>query len=143
MRCVDVNILVYAHRPESQRHEAYRAWLLEAREGSEPLGLIDVVLSGFLRIVTHPRIYREPTPLATALEFVEALRVGPACLPVSPGERHWTIFKELCTGAEAAGNGIPDAFLAAMAIESGATWITADRGFSRFPGLRWQHPLDA
>jgi toxin-antitoxin system PIN domain toxin len=143
LRCVDVNILVYAHRPESQRHEAYRAWLLGAREGTEPLGLIDVVLSGFLRIVTHPRIYREPTSLATALGFVEALRVGPACLVVSPGERHWTIFTELCTSAEAVGNGIPDAFLAAIAIENGATWITADRGFSRFPGLRWQHPLDA
>jgi uncharacterized protein len=142
LRCVDVNILVYAHRPESQRHEDYRAWLDDAREGGEPLGLIDVVLSGFLRIVTHPRIYREPTPLSTALEFVDVLRQAPTCLPISPGERHWAIFSELCTRAEAAGNGIPDAFLAAVSIENGAIWITADRGFSRFPGLRWRHPLD-
>ena len=142
MRCVDVNILVYAHRPDSQRHEDYRAWLDDARKGGEPLGLIDVVLSGFLRIVTHPRIYREPSPLSKALEFVDVLRQGPTFLPISPGERHWAIFSELCARVEATGNDIPDAFLAALAIENGATWISADRGFSRFPGLRWQHPLD-
>jgi toxin-antitoxin system PIN domain toxin len=142
MRCVDVNILVYAHRLESERHDRYRSWLDGARRGDEPLGLADVVLSGFLRIVTNPRAFRKPTPLDRALEFVEALRLGTASIPIAPGERHWPIFTNLCRRADAIGNRIPDAYLAALAIENSATWITADRGFARFPGLRWRHPLD-
>jgi toxin-antitoxin system PIN domain toxin len=142
MRCVDVNVLVYAHRPESERHEDYRSWLDEARRGPEPLGLWDAVLTGFLRIVTHPRVFREPTPLELGLGFLESLRAGPACLAIGPGDRHWPLFVELCRGAGATGNRVPDASLAALAIEQNATLTTADRGFARYPGLRWEHPLD-
>lgn len=142
MRCVDVNVLVNAHREEAAHHERYRDWLEEARRASEPLGLAPIVLSGFLRVVTHARIFKEPTPLERALTFVEALRASPASLSVIPGDRHWEIFTELCERVGAVGNTIPDAFLAALAIEHGATWVSADRGFARFPGLRWQHPLD-
>lgn len=142
MRCVDVNVLVYARRRESPDHEAYRSWLEAARTDPEPLGLIDVVASGFVRIVTHPRIFVEPTPAADALEFVDLLRASPSVVPVSSGERHWSLFSELCARVGARGNQVPDAFLAAIAIEQGATWCTADRGFARYPGLRWEHPLD-
>jgi toxin-antitoxin system PIN domain toxin len=141
MRCVDVNVLVYAHRPESPDHLAHRSWLDAARQGSEPVGLPAIVASGFLRVVTHPRIFREPTPLAVALEFLEALRSSPAVVPVLPGPRHWQIFTDLCRQLGATGNTVPDAFLAAIAIEQGATWISADRGFAGYPGLRWRHPL--
>jgi uncharacterized protein len=143
MRCVDVNVLVYAHRSEAAEHTRYRAWLEEARVSHELLGVSDLVLSGFLRVVTHPRVFREPTPLATALEFADALRLSPAVQSLLPGDRHWAIFKDLCRRVQAVGNVVPDAFLAALAIEQGATWVTADRTFGRFPGLRWQHPLDA
>lgn len=142
MLCVDVNVLVYAHRPESPNHDGYRTWLERARRGVEPLGVPGVVLSGFLRVVTHPRVFSEPTPLDVALEFTEALRGSPAVVPVLPGERHWTIFTDLCRRLEARGNIVPDAFLAALAIEQGATWVSADRVFAGFPGLRWIHPLD-
>jgi toxin-antitoxin system PIN domain toxin len=142
MRCVDVNILVFAHRPESARHNEYRGWLESARAGHEPLGLSDIVLSGFVRVVTHPRVFREPTPLATALAFADALRASPAAHALLPGERHWPIFVDLCRRTDATGNLVLDAFLAALALEHGATWVTADRGFGRFPGLRWRHPLD-
>jgi len=142
VRCVDVNILVNAHRQEASHHERYRDWLDDARHADEPLGLIPVVSSGFLRIVTHPRIFKEPTPLAQALAFIETLRESPSTIPVIPGERHWDLFTGLCARVGATGNIVPDAFLAALAIEQSATWITADRGFARFPGLRWQHPLD-
>lgn len=142
MRCVDVNVLVYAHRPEAPAHERHRAWLDAARAAHEPLGLADAVLSGFLRVVTHPRVFREPTPLGIALDFVDGLLQSPAGLRVEPGERHWPIFIDLCRRTEATGNIIPDAFLAALAIEQGATWVTADRSFGRFPGLRWTHPFD-
>jgi uncharacterized protein len=142
VRCVDVNVLIYAHRPESQHHGQYRSWLEHARRDEEPLGLSDLVLSGFLRVVTNPRVFRDPTPLGTALEFVHALRGSPASMGIAPGERHWPIFVSLCDRVGATGNTIPDAFLAALAIEHGASWVTADRGFARFPDLRWVHPLD-
>lgn len=141
MRCVDVNVLVYAHRPESPRHDGYRSWLEEARRGVEPLGIPGMVQSGFVRVVTHPRVFKEPTPLDTALEFIEAVRGSPATVPIAPGERHWGIFTDLCRQLDARGNRVPDAFLAAMAIEQGATFVSADRGFAGFPGLRWIDPL--
>jgi toxin-antitoxin system PIN domain toxin len=142
MRCVDVNVLVYAHRPEAPEHARYRAWLDEARKADEPLGLSSVVLSGFLRIVTHPRVFRDPSPLDAAVAFTQALRAAPSALAVEPGQRHWDIFLRLCHAADARGNLVPDTYLAALAIERGATWYSADRGFGRFPDLRWRHPLE-
>lgn len=142
MLCIDVNVLVYAHRREAERHDEYRGWLDAARKGAEPVGVSDLVLSGFIRVVTHPRVFVEPTPLATALAFAEVLRTAPAAVKVSPGPRHWELFRALCQNTGARGNAIPDAYLAALAIELGATWISADRGFSRFSDLRWRHPLD-
>jgi toxin-antitoxin system PIN domain toxin len=143
MRCVDVNILVYAHRVESPANTEYRAWLDEARQGDETLGVPSMVMSGFLRVVTHPRIFREPTPLIAAMDFADGLRSSPAVRLVEPGPRHWDTFVSTCTRVAATGNLIPDAYLAALCIELGATWISADRGFARFPGLRFTHPLDA
>jgi toxin-antitoxin system PIN domain toxin len=142
MRCVDVNVLVYAHRPESPEHERHRAWLDRARSGPERLGLPDVAASGFVRVVTHPRIFREPTPIDVALAFVDALRESPATVSLQPGDRHWAIFSDLCRRVGAAGNLVPDAYLAALAVENGATFVTADRGFTRFPDVEVAHPLD-
>lgn len=99
------------------------------------------MLSGALRILTHPRVFIEPTPLRDALEFVQALRERPNCVEVAPGPRHWEIFTELCRTTKAVGNAIPDAYLAALAIESGSEWITTDTGFARYEGLDWSHPL--
>jgi predicted nucleic acid-binding protein len=104
---------MHAHRPESDRHERFRSRLDEARRGPEPLGLWEVVLSSFLRVVTHPRVSREPTPLDVGLAFVEALREGPACMTIAAGDRHWPIFVDLCRRAGATGNRVPDAYLAA------------------------------
>lgn len=137
----DVNVLVYAHRQDTDRHDEYRAWLEEAIAGPGPYGLSDVVLSGFVRVVTHPRVFRDPTPLADALSFVRAVRDRPGRVPVNPGTQHWSIFVDLCSRAQARGNLVPDAYLAALAIESGAEWITTDGDFARFPGLRTRHPL--
>ena len=142
MRCVDVNVLVYAHRRGAPDHARYHEWLEYARAADEPLGLSDVVLSGFIRVVTHPRIFAEPSPIEDALGFVDVLRAGPNALTVAPGRRHWDIFTRLCVKAEARGNLVPDAYLAALAIEHGATLYSADRGFTRFADLRWRHPLD-
>jgi hypothetical protein len=142
MRCVDVNVLVYAHRPESPDHERYWAWLDAARRADEPLGVATLALSGFLRIVTHPRVFRDPTPLPQALAFVDVVRAAPNHLDMLPGSRHWKLFADLCRTTGVRGNVVPDAYLAAMAIERDAVMITADRGFARFDGLRWRHPFD-
>jgi toxin-antitoxin system PIN domain toxin len=141
MRLPDVNVLVYAHREDAHEHVKYRGWLSDLVASDQAYGLSDLVLSGFLRIVTHPRIFASPTPLETALAFTETLRSQPNHVPIRPGPRHWEIFTRLSRAAGARGNLVPDAYLAALAIESGSTWVTTDRDFSRFPGLRWEHPL--
>jgi toxin-antitoxin system PIN domain toxin len=138
----DVNVLIYAHREEAARHVEYRRWLESVLDGPSAFGLSDLVLSSFLRVVTHPRALRPPTPMDRALAFVEALRRAPQRVAISPGPRHWEIFQALVRGASAKGNLVADAYLAALAIESGCEWVTTDRDFARFPGLRWRHPLD-
>ena len=141
MKLVDVNVLVYVHRRDAPNHAAYLEWWTRAA-AAQAFGISGVVLSGFLRVVTHPKIFAPPSTLDSALRFVEEVRLHPNCVPVTPGTRHWDIFLHLCRMTRAAGNRIPDAYLAALAIESGSEWITTDRDYRRFPGLRWKHPLD-
>jgi toxin-antitoxin system PIN domain toxin len=143
MRLADVNVLVYAFRSDAPGHAAHRAWV-EAMIGSaEAYAVSDHVLAGFLRVVTHPRVFHPPAPLDAALAFAHAFRDRPNAVPVQPGARHWGIFTRLCESADARGNLVPDAWLAALAIESGCEFVTTDRDYARFPGLRWRHPLDA
>lgn len=138
----DVNVLVYAHRADAPNHDAYRAWLENVMNQSAAYAVSDIVLSGFLRVVTHPRVFAPPSSIRDALAFAGQIRQQPNAVVVMPGNRHWTIFTDLCKAAGARGNLIPDAFLAALAIESGSEWVTTDRDFSRFPGLNWRHPLE-
>lgn len=138
----DVNVLVYAYRDDAPDHPAYRDWLQETIRGDSRFGVSELVMSGFLRIVTHPRVPVPPAPVDHALEFAEVLLAEPNCVRVGPGRRHWDIFARLCRETEAKGNLVADAYLAALAIESGSEWISTDRDFARFPGLRWRHPLD-
>jgi toxin-antitoxin system PIN domain toxin len=136
----DVNVLVCAHREDAPQHALCLQWLEAVVNGNESYALSGLVLSGFLRVVTHPKVFTRPSPLADALEFTEQLRSRPNCIPVAPARRHWEIFRGLCTDAGAKGNLVSDAYLAAMAIEAGCEWVTTDRDFSRFKGLRWRHP---
>jgi toxin-antitoxin system PIN domain toxin len=139
----DVNVLVYAHRQDVPRHDEYLGWLTQVLSSDASFGVSDLVVSGFLRVVTHPRVFRDPTPLDRALAFATSIRDHPHAVTLAPGERHWELFQRLCREANAKGNLIADAYLAALAIESGAEWITTDRDYARFPGLRWRHPLSA
>jgi toxin-antitoxin system PIN domain toxin len=142
VQLVDINVLVYAHRKDAPDHDRFLKWLEKWLDSDAAFGMSDLVLSGFVRVVTHPRVFVRPTPIKLALDFIEAIRARPNCVPVMPGPRHWDIFTRLCTSARVKGNLVPDAFLAAMAIESGSEWITTDRDYSRFDGLRWRHPFD-
>lgn len=135
-------MLLYAHREELDAHDRALDWLRATLGEPTAFGLSDLVLSGFLRVATHPRVFDPPTPLERALAFVRALAERPNRVAIEPGPRHWRIFTDLCVAAGASGNMLPDAFLAALAIESGSEWITLDRGFARYPGLRWRHPLE-
>jgi toxin-antitoxin system PIN domain toxin len=137
----DVNVLVYAHRQDLPQYDRFAAWLGGEVESGRSFALCDTSLTGFLRIVTNGRIFTKPTPLSEALLSIEELREQSGAVHISPGVRHWGIFTDLCAAVGARGNDIPDAYLAALAIESGSELVTADRGFGRFPGLRWSCPV--
>jgi toxin-antitoxin system PIN domain toxin len=137
----DVNVLVYAHRADAPDHDRHRRWLEHTVNRPAAFGIPSLVCSGFLRIVTHPRIFDPPTAPAVALRQIERLRTRPNFVPTEPGDRHWQIFVDLCADGAAKGNLVADAHLAAIAIEAGGRWVTTDRDFARFPGLDWAHPL--
>jgi len=137
----DANVLIYAHRAESVEHQAYARWLSDLATGNEPFGLSEQVLSSVVRIVTNHRIFKTPTPLVAALEFTGELLNRPNAVRMRPGPRHFDIFQQLCRQANAAGDLVADAYLAALAIEHGCEWVSTDSDFARFPGLRWRHPL--
>ena len=122
-------------------HLLYKHWLEGIILSGQPYGISDHVLSGFLRIATHPRIFPTPSPILSVLEFVRDLREQPNCRIIAPGSRHWQIFTDLCKSQSATGNQVPDAWFAALAIEYGCEWITTDRDYEQFPGLRWRHPI--
>ena len=137
----DVNVLVYAFRSDSVDHARYRDWLREVVNGEAAYGMAPQILASLVRLATHPRIFKRPSRLEEALAFCGVLLRQPHCQAIQPGPRHWEIFRDLCRRASASGNLVQDAWLAALAIESGCEWITADRDFSRFPGLRWRTPF--
>lgn len=139
----DVNVLLYAHREDSPDHESYRMWLESTLASPEPYGVSEQVLASFLRIVTRPGIFDPSDRLDEALAFATALRQRANATVVRPGPRHWEIFEDLLERTGSTGNLVPDAYLAALAIETGSELITTDLDFSRFPGLRWRHPLRA
>jgi toxin-antitoxin system PIN domain toxin len=141
MLLLDVNVCIYAIREDSTDHEAYRRWVGEVLTGEEPVGISELVLSGAIRLLTNHRVFRQPSTTTQALEACNSLRSAPAAIPLRPGPRHWGIFESLCTEVAAKANTVPDAYHAALAIENGATWITTDRSFARFPGLRWRPPF--
>ena len=137
----DVNVLLYGFRRDSARHDEYREWLEDVVNGEAAYGLSSQVMSAVIRISTHRRIYLQPSTLAEALKFCEVLLQPEHCRLVQPGPRHWDIFADLCRRSRATGNLVQDAWFAALAIESGCEWITTDRDYARFPGLRWREPF--
>jgi toxin-antitoxin system PIN domain toxin len=136
----DVNILVHAFRSDSSDHDLCYKWLDEVVNGNSRYGLSSQVLSGVIRVTTHPRIFLQPSSLAEVIEFCEAVMGQPHCVMVEPGTQHWSIFVRFCKEADARGNLVPDAWYAALAIESGCEWVTLDRDYARFAGLRWRLP---
>jgi toxin-antitoxin system PIN domain toxin len=142
MKLCDVSVLIYAHRPDSiSEHLEYANFVSQMALGDEAYGLSEAVLSGFVRIVTNPKIFKDPTPIETALAFCENLRIRPQACILRPGDRNWRIFEKLCADLPARGKLVADAWHAALAIEYDCEWISTDSDFARFKQLRWHHPL--
>ncbi|MDX2376781.1 PIN domain-containing protein [Microbacterium sp. LRZ72] len=136
----DVNVLIHAFRTDVAQHQTYFAWLDTALRTGQ-IGLADTVLSGFVRVVTHPRIFAEPTPAAAALDFTQAVAAGAGAVWLHHGPEPWRRFDALTradSGVRA--NLVPDAHIAALCLSNGAHLATRDRGFARFEGLRWFDP---
>ncbi|NQT59984.1 MAG: PIN domain-containing protein [Bacteroidetes bacterium] len=136
MYLFDVTVWVNAHREDSPDHKTMHHFVKTVLESGKPFSYSPLCLSGFLRIVTHPKIFYEPTDLDTALEFVRIVTEHPNAIAVLPEASHWHIFTHLCMITKPKGNLIPDAYLAAIAIATGNTWVTSDRDFLKFPGLK-------
>ncbi|MEU0566368.1 type II toxin-antitoxin system VapC family toxin [Nonomuraea sp. NPDC005983] len=141
MRMLDVNILVNAQRRDAEHHEECLAVVEDAVNGDAAYAVSDFVINGFVRIVTNARI-PQATSIEKACRFAASVRNQPHAVLVNAGPRHWEIFTRLCEQAGVAGNLVPDAYLAALAIEHGCEFVTCDKDFARFQGLRLRSPLN-
>jgi toxin-antitoxin system PIN domain toxin len=141
MILVDVNLLVYAWDRRAPLHEKAVRWLDGKLSGSTRVGLPWECLLGFMRVVTNPRIYERPAPVNVAWRQVEHwLSARHAWVPL-PGDRHQEILGRLLIRLGGGAKLIPDAHLAALAIEHGLDLCSTDGDFARFEGLRWVNPL--
>ncbi len=138
----DVNVLLYAMVEATPHHERCLAEVESLRRGTEAIGVSELVLAAVVRIATNPKVFRPAAAPADAFAFADAWRGQARAVRVSPGERHWRIFRELVLDTRIRGADTTDAFLAALAIEHGCEWWTTDSGFERFAKLRWRNLLD-
>ncbi|MBF8186765.1 type II toxin-antitoxin system VapC family toxin [Nonomuraea sp. K274] len=142
MLLADTNVLVNAFRHESRDHDRCHAFVREMVTGESSYAVCDFVVNGFIRMVTNRRIYKNAETLESALTFADTYRNQAQASVVAAGARHWEIFTRLSRQAGASGNLIPDVYLAALAIEHGCEFVTCDKDFARFQGLRWRSPLN-
>ncbi len=141
MKIVDLNILLYVVNRDAPHHAVVRRWWDLAVGGGEPLGLAWVVLLGFLRIATNPRIFAHPLDAATAISKLDSWLAVPSTRLVQENEDHWLVLRSLVEDVGAAGNLTTDAHLATLAISHGAVLVSCDSDFARFRTLRWENPL--
>jgi toxin-antitoxin system PIN domain toxin len=140
MMLPDVNVLIYAFRQETPYHSVCRAWLDRTVLGDARFGVSPLALAAVVRITTQSRSMQIPSTIDDAFGFCDDILGQPHCQVVEPRERHWGIFKRLCIETETRGRRVTDVWYAALAIEWGCEWVTMDRDFTRFPGLKWSIP---
>jgi hypothetical protein len=136
---VDANLLVYAYVRSFDEHERARSWLEEQLSGGSRVGLPSLL--SFLRLVTNPRVFKRPMGMADAWEHVAALLAWDSVWIPLPGERHAEILGRLLSAPGVRANLVPDAHIAALAIEHGLALCSADGDFAQFSGVRWENPL--
>ncbi|HYO46817.1 MAG TPA: TA system VapC family ribonuclease toxin [Gemmatimonadota bacterium] len=141
MILIDANLLVYAHVEDFAEHQAACKWLDERLSGLERVGLPWSSILAFLRLITNPRIFPRPVTIDDAWQQARMwLQAEPSWIP-QPTDRHTEVLGRLFADADVRGDLIPDAHLAALAIEHGLTLCSVDGDFSRFPELQWMNPL--
>ena len=139
MQMPDVNVLLYAFDSASTYHASALEYLESARHSAEPFGIYYGVLTSFIRLTMNPHATRAPlASIDKALDFCRGLLDSPNAVPVTPGPRHWETFERLCHARPLPYRVIPDAYFAAVAIDAGCEWVTFDRDFALFAGLRWR-----
>jgi len=138
---IDSNILLYACDSLAPSHARARAWLEDAVAGDDQIGLPLLSILAFLRLATNPSVFKVALDSAVAIGVIESWLSRPNVSIVVPSERHWRVLSEVAAAGQARGPQLMDAHLAALAIEHGATLMTTDRGFARFPGLRFRNPV--
>jgi toxin-antitoxin system PIN domain toxin len=138
---IDANLLIYAHVNNLPQHLAAKGWLDKCLNASAPVGLPWPSLLGFLRIVTNPRIFEQPESIKDAWKQVKEWLECPSAWIPRPAERHAEIMEEFLVDLNITANLVPDAHLAALAIEHGLILCSADGDFARFPKLKWQNPI--
>jgi len=136
----DVNVLIYAFRKDDPYHGICNSWLTDVVASDARFAMSPLALSALVRITTNARSHRSPSTLAEAFRFCDYIVSQPNCRVVEPGERHWDIFRRLCIETDTRGPRVTDAWFAALAIEWGCQWVTMDRDYARFPGLKWSMP---
>ncbi|MEW6320325.1 MAG: TA system VapC family ribonuclease toxin [Acidobacteriota bacterium] len=142
MIAVDTNILVYAHRADAAFHQDAYARLSELAEGPRTWAIPWPCVHEFLAVVTHPRIYRPPTPLSVALDQVDAWLESPGLTLLGEPTDHWTRLRPLLAKGRVAGAVVHDARIVALCLAHGVSELwSADRDFGRFPGLAVRNPL--
>jgi hypothetical protein len=137
----DVNVLIYAHDESSKDHSRAKGWWEDQLNGSQMIGLSWVVLLGFIRLLTNPRIYRNPYSPPEILAIIKTWLEQPQVKIIHPSEHHFHRLASLIEQGGTAGNLTTDAHLAALAIERGLILQTTDADFARFPGLKWNNPI--
>ena len=135
MLLLDVNVVLAAHRADHPRHTEMRPWFDQLAAGTEPFSVPTVVWASFLRLATNRRIFSVPTPLSEAFDFLKAVCGQPHHLILGPGPRHLILLRRLCEEAAAEGDLVPDAIVAAVALEHGCAVATLDRDFARFSSI--------
>jgi len=138
---IDANLLLYACNEAAPEHAVARKWLDEAITSGETVRFAWSTLNTFLRIATHRSIFPRPMNPEEAIRIVDELLRRPSVGVLDPADRYWSIFAPLAVRSQARGDLVPDAHLAALAIEHGATLCTTDKDFARFDGLRVINPL--
>lgn len=140
MKLLDVNVVLAAHRDDHPHFRSAQAWLADTLAAREPFAVTDLVAGSFLRLATNRRVFSVPTPLADAFDYLRALRAQPGHRMVGPAPRHLDLLERMCAEFDAVGDLVPDAQLAAIAIEHACELVSFDRDFARFDGLRWVLP---
>lgn len=142
MHLLDVNIVLASHREDHEHHEVVRSWFDDLVESGYPFMVPDVVWASLVRLATNRRIFKVPSPSSDVFEFVRATTLQPGYVTLESTGRALQLFEKVCIDYEAAGDLVPDAFLAAMAMEHGCQVVSLDRDFARFETVTWLNPID-